>query len=85
MYQIETQLTKTPYVNQVCIRLQSLNGEYSKFLVEAALIVLEAGLTPKNKILTRHLNNLMNSYDDDVLRDAYTIMRYTALLSEKVA
>lgn len=87
MYQIETQLTETPYVNQVCVRLNALNGDYSKFLVEAALIVLEAGLTPKNPILTRHLENLKNTkqYTDDILKDAFMIMGYTALLSEKVA
>jgi hypothetical protein len=74
MYKIETNLTETPYVNQICVRLNALKGIYGLCQLESCLAVILAGQSSKQVILARHIHNLVLSYDKTDINDALYIM-----------
>lgn len=74
--QIRNELTRSPFVNHVTSRLSQLEYLFSKGQVESALYMVLLGKDSKNEILTIHLDNLLLSYDCDIILDAVKIMNY---------
>ncbi len=84
MKQINTSLTNAPYVYQVTERMSQLNIVYNKSVVEASLLMRLNGLTSKEIVLARHLDNILLSYDNDTLKDAFSLIGYAQILQKAV-
>lgn len=87
MKSLQNNLTMSPFTYQICQRLNDLILQWSRAQVESCLIMLDAGVSSKQGILMRHVNNLQQSYSSVDFDDACNILnikRSTIFNNKKV-
>jgi hypothetical protein len=75
MQALQNNLTMSPFTYQICQRLNDLITVWSRAQVEACLVMLDAGVSSKQGILMRHVNNLQQSYSNVDFDDACDILK----------